>query len=87
MKPQVMEKIWEEEHAKLSDHLYTQLRLTISDFDRIPPQIIREEMNKALNKITIPPNLPWREKVWYKGKIIPFFMLVFEVKKNILSRS
>ena len=70
---------------KINDHLYNQLRLTISDFDRIPSQIINDEIRKASQKIRIRNYKSWKEEVMYDGKSLPFFMLVFEVKKNILS--
>jgi hypothetical protein len=70
---------------KIKDHLYNQLRLTISDFDRIPSQIINDEIRKASQKIRILNYKSWKEEVMYDGKSLPFFMLVFEVKKNILS--
>lgn len=70
---------------KIKDYLYNQLSLTISDFDRIPSQIINEEIQKASQKIMVLNYKPWKEKVMYDGECIPFFMLVFEVKKNILS--
>lgn len=70
---------------KIKGHLYNQLRLTISDFDRIPSQIINDEIRKASQKIRIHNYKPWKEEVMYDGESIPFFMLVFEVKKNILS--
>lgn len=49
-----------DEKNEMSKCMYMQLRLTISDFEKIPQK--------------------------FEGKIMSFTMLVFEVKKNILSK-
>lgn len=41
---------------------------------------------KAASRTYLVEYSTWREKVMYNGKIMSFTMLVFEVKKNILSK-
>lgn len=72
--------------SNIPQQIYEYLRLTVSDFDRIPKELICEEILTARAEIELIPNVSWREQVIYKRKQLPFFMLVFEVKKNILNR-
>lgn len=65
--------------------MYMQLSLTISDFEKIPQKLICNEIKKAASRTYLVEYSTWREKVMYDGRIMSFTMLVFEVKKNILS--
>nr|WP_301868353.1 hypothetical protein [Methanobrevibacter smithii] len=69
---------------EMSKCMYMQLRLTISDFEKIPQKLICNEIKKAASRTRLV-EYTWREKVMYDGRIMSFTMLVFEVKKNILS--
>ena len=73
------------EKNEMSKCMYMQLRLTISDFEKIPQKLICNEIKKAASRTRLVEYSTWREKVMYNGKIMSFTMLVFEVKKNILS--
>ena len=70
---------------ELSKCMYMQLRLTISDFEKIPQKLICNEIKKAASRTRLVEYSTWREKVMSDGRIMSFTMLVFEVKKNILS--
>ena len=74
-----------DEKNEMSKCMYMQLRLTISDFEKIPQKLICNEIKKAASRTHLVEYSTWREKVMYDGRIMSFTMLVFEVKKNILS--
>lgn len=73
------------EKNEMSKCMYMQLRLTIPDFEKIPQKLICNEIKKAASRTHLVKYSTWREKVMYDGRIMSFTMLVFEVKKNILS--
>lgn len=75
-----------DEKNEMSKCMYMQLRLTISDFEKIPQKLICNEIKKAASRTYLVEYSTWREKVMYDGRIMSFTMLVFEVKKNILSK-
>ena len=70
----------------MSNRIYENLRLTISDFDRISYELINEEIKETLTHTQLVEGMNWNEIVKYDGKMMSFNMLVFETKKRIQSK-
>ena len=70
----------------ITNRIYENLRLTISDFDRISYELINEEIKETLTHTQLVEGMNWNEIVKYDGKMMSFNMLVFETKKRIQSK-
>ena len=70
----------------ITNRIYENLRLTISDFDKISYEIINEEIKETLTKSQLVEGMNWNEVIKYEGKMMSFNMLVFETKKRIQSK-
>ena len=70
----------------MSNRIYENLRLTISDFDRISYELINDEIKETLTHTQLVEGMNWNEIVKYDGKMMSFNMLVFETKKRIQSK-
>ena len=70
----------------MSNRIYENLRLTISDFDRISYELINEEIKETLTHTQLVEGMNWNEVIKYDGKMMSFNMLVFETKKRIQSK-
>lgn len=68
-------------NEELYERVYVSLSRTVSNFECISEVIKQETIHEALNKSQL-----INEYVEYGGKILPFHMFVFEVKKNLLSK-
>ena len=68
--------------VNLYEQVYVSLSRTVSNFDCISEGLKEEVITEALNKSQV-----INEHVKYKGKLLPFHMFVFEVKKNLLSKN
>lgn len=70
----------------ITNRIYENLRLTISDFDKISYEIINDEIKETLTHTTLVDGMNWNEVIKYEGKMMSFNMLVFETKKRIQSK-
>ena len=70
----------------ITNRIYENLRLTISDFDKISYEIINEEIKETLTKTQLVEGMNWNEVIKYEGKMMSFNMLVFETKKRIQTK-
>lgn len=70
----------------ITNRIYENLRLTISDFDKISYEIINDEIKETLTHTTLVDGMNWNEVINYEGKMMSFNMLVFETKKRIQSK-
>lgn len=70
----------------ITNRIYENLRLTISDFDKISYELINEEIKETLTHTTLVEGMNWNEVIKYDGKMMSFNMLVFETKKRIQSK-
>ena len=70
----------------ITNRIYENLRLTISDFDKISYELINDEIKETLTKTQLVDGMNWNEVIKYDGKMMSFNMLVFETKKRIQSK-
>ena len=66
----------------LYEQVYISLSRTVSNFECINEELKQETITEALKKSQV-----INEYVKYQGKLLPFHMFVFEVKKNLLSKN
>lgn len=66
----------------LYEQVYISLSRTVSNFECISEELKQETITEALKKSQV-----INEYVKYQGKLLPFHMFVFEVKKNLLSKN
>lgn len=64
------------------ERVYISLSRTVPNFECINEELKQETIHEALKKSQV-----INEYVKYQGKILPFHMFVFEVKKNLLSKN
>lgn len=67
----------------ISNRIYENLRLTMSNFDMISVDLIDQQIVETLTLTRLVDGCNWTEKLNYNGKLLNFNMLVFEVKKQI----
>jgi hypothetical protein len=72
----------ENNNFNLYERVYISLSRTVSNFECISEELKQETITEALKKSQV-----INEYVKYKGKLLPFHMFVFEVKKNLLSKN
>lgn len=72
----------ENNNFNLYEQVYISLSRTVSNFECISEELKQETITEALKKSQV-----INEYVKYQGKLLPFHMFVFEVKKNLLSKN
>lgn len=72
----------ENNNLNLYEQVYISLSRTVSNFECINEELKQETITEALKKSQV-----INEYVKYQGKLLPFHMFVFEVKKNLLSKN
>lgn len=69
-------------NLNLYERVYISLSRTVSNFECINEEVKEEVIWECLNKTRV-----INEYVKYEGKLLPFHMFVFEVKKKLLSKN
>lgn len=67
----------ENNNLNLYEQVYISLSRTVSNFECISEELKQETITEALKKSQV-----INEYVKYQGKLLPFHMFVFEVKKT-----